>query len=210
MDLGFVFQGFGLGPSGGNVCQGESLAVLVEGCSTVVRNEIGFAKPGTLLVPIGKGSDRDVVFEQGAGSCEGTASELTLALGLGQESVSGRCADMQEVFMQACIAEGEYPLLLQQGEDLPDECGEPFAAQAIGEGPELSQSVQERFCSVEPFAMSLAARNAGVAWDKDDSPACHHTDLLPATVPQDKGSIGPGVACESNKTIENLAAFFLA
>ena len=75
MDLGFVFQGFGLGPSGGNVRQGESLAVHVEGCPAVMGNEIGFAETGGLLVPIGKGSDGDVVFEQGTGSGERTASE---------------------------------------------------------------------------------------------------------------------------------------
>jgi hypothetical protein len=63
MDLGFVFQGLGLGPAGGNVCQGKSLAVFVEGCAAVMGNEIGFTKPGALLIPIGKGSDGDVVFE---------------------------------------------------------------------------------------------------------------------------------------------------
>jgi hypothetical protein len=210
MDLGFIFQGFGFGPRCRDVGERECLTVIIKGRTTIMGNEIGFTKTGSLLIPIGKGSDRDVVLEQGAGACERTASELTLALGLGQESISGRCADMQEVFTQACVAEGEYALLLQQGEDLPDECGEPFAAQAIGEGPELSQSIQEGFCSVEPCAMSLAARSTSMPRNKDDSPACHHTDLLPATVPQDKGSIRPGVACESNKTIENLAAFFLA
>ncbi len=70
MELGLVFQGFGFGPSCGNVCEGEGLTELIEGCATVVRNEISFAKPGALLVPIGKGSDGDVMFEQGPGSSE--------------------------------------------------------------------------------------------------------------------------------------------
>ncbi len=101
-------------------------------------------------------------------------------------------------------------MLFYQGENLPDECSEPFAAQAIREGPELLQSLQEGFCSVEPCAMSFAARSTGVAWDKDDSATRDHTDLPFTTISQDKSSIGSTVSREPNKVCENLAAFFLA
>jgi hypothetical protein len=175
-----------------------------------VGNEINFAKPWALLVPIGKCSDGDVMFEQGTGSSEGTAPELTLALGLGQKSVSGCRTHMQQLFTQTEVGEGEYPLLFHQRENLPDECGEAFAAQAIGEGPELLQSVQEGLCSVEPYAMPFAARSTGVAGDKDHPLTRHYADLLFATISQNKSSIGSSVSREPNKVRENLTAFLLA
>ena len=49
-----------------------------------------------------------------------------------------------------------------------------------------------------------------MARNKDDSSALDHPDLLPATVSQDKSSIGSTVPREPNNVRENLAAFFLA
>jgi len=208
--LRLVLDGIDFGPSRGDIGQGEGLAIVVEGSTTVMGDEIGLAEAGDLLIPIGESSDGNVVFEQGTRSCQGTAPELSLAFGPGQKSVNGCCAHMQELFTHGGIGDGECPLLLQERKDHADKCRETFAAQTIGECPEASQSFQEGFCPVEPSALSLAARSACVARNEDDSSARHHEQLLLATVSQDKRCIRPRIPCEPDKVIENLSAFFLA
>lgn len=70
MDLGFVFHGFRLGPRRRDIGECERLTIIIKGSTTIMGDKIDLAEPGTLVVPIGKGSDGDVMFEEGTGSCK--------------------------------------------------------------------------------------------------------------------------------------------
>ena len=84
-----------------------------------------------------------------------------------------------------------------------------FTAQAVREGPELLEGIQEGLGSVQPSPMSLTAGGTCMARDEYNAVTGHHAHLLFAAVPQHKCGITARVLGEPNKLIENPAAFLL-
>jgi len=207
--LGLIFQGFHLHPCRGDIGEGEGLGVLAKACSPVVGNEVRFAEAWTCVVPVGEGPDGDMVFEQRPGTRARSTLQTRLRPGRGQEPVNGGRTDGEQQLAEAALGEGECSLAFQQGEHLTDEGDEPFATQAVGEGPELPQGCEEGFPAVLPPPATLCPRSAAVPRDEHDSSGSAVKDLelsLPARA-EHKGSVTARVPGQTDELIQDLASF---
>src|ERR1035437_5968742 len=72
-DLRLVDDRSGFRPAARHVRHIKGLAVVATAITTIMPNQVYLHKPRLLLVPIRKGADRDLVFEQGSGLGAGTS-----------------------------------------------------------------------------------------------------------------------------------------
>jgi hypothetical protein len=68
MDLGLILHGDRLGPGGDHTGEIHRMAIVAEGTAAIVCDEIRLAEAGLDVIPVGKGSHRDVVLQEGAGA----------------------------------------------------------------------------------------------------------------------------------------------
>jgi hypothetical protein len=64
--LAAITDGQAFCPGRSDVCHGQAIGVLAMGTLATVRHQINFHKAWHRIIPIRKGANRDLVFEQGA------------------------------------------------------------------------------------------------------------------------------------------------
>jgi hypothetical protein len=201
--LRLVFDGSRFGPPRGHVSRIEGLGVLSPGRTTVVGHQVDFEEAGPLLVPLGKGPDRDVVFEQRTGPGMGTGLEAHTGLQGGQQSVDGGWTDPEELPSRELIRQGDLPTTLQDRERLPDEDDQAFTAEPVGDDPEALENLQH-IISIAARPISSRPGRAGLSNDEDNSLPSDHPYLSASTVAQGIGRIGAAVACQLDELVEDL------
>lgn len=176
------------------------------GNTTIMSHKVDFNKARGLFIPIGEGSDGDLVLEQGAWLGGGAPLELRLLAHRGKQAVKRGRTDRKKLLTGRVIDTDLFETF-QDRERASDEGSQTFATETSGEYPEPREVRQET-----PVVVSWTTNNTtlvSLANDVNGANTTKRENLLPSPVAEDEGCIGTAIRRETNKLFQQCTPLLL-